>query len=151
MAELWIPSSVDIDSRLVKRFTLSEQSLVQNPYWLQRVILPVTIVDEILKTPKADLSTQDISGAAYVAFFTVPAGKRWRVKRYQRSATTATSYVRATIGGNLVAVSLTGTTAAADNLDIGLNEGDDIGMMGTGNGADNARTLNLFYDEEDAY
>lgn len=154
MAELWIPSSVDIDSRLVKRFTLSDKSQVQNPYWLHRTITPVTQIDNLLSTPKSDVNNEDLSGGAgtYVPYFTVPSGKRWTLKFTFKTATTAATQIICKIGGNEIFMTASGTAAVALFLQgIKMNEADSIGMDTTGDGGDANRFLYLIYEEEDSY
>jgi len=79
MPELWIASGADIDNRLVKRFSLGPDIQVNNPYWLQRVILPVTNVDELLRDIKVETVTVACNGSTMVAGLVVPASKRWIV------------------------------------------------------------------------
>jgi len=155
VTNLWIPSSVDIDSRLVKRFTLSEQSLVPNPYWLQRVILPVTNIDGLLIEPDIKSGTIDISGAGalYVPAATVPDGYRWYLKALYRYTTTAATRVGIKIGSSTMSLTAGATAAAAVLLGttIILDEGDSFGMYETGNGADSARTIEGYVEVEKAF
>lgn len=154
MAELWIPASVDIDSRLVKRFTLADNPQVQNPYWLERVILPVTQVDELLKSYNIESVPKDLSAAAgtYVAFHTVPDGKRWVVQTFFKAITTAVSMVRIYDGTTYLTLLPNQTGAHTEfNCELPLKEGWSIGLTTTGDGGDANRALAILYSEEDAY
>lgn len=160
MAELWIPASKDIDSRLVSRFTLSDSPQVQNPYWLVRTIQPVTLVDELLRT--LNISNEEVtpSGVGWLTTHTVPDGKRWRLYaiHYWRSngaAETAT-HVRINDGTNYCNIDSPGFSAGSTNqcvlpTPIDLKEAWTIDLQISVHNAGDKMTMNIIYTEEDAY
>ena len=120
-------------------------------------VIPITDFDELLRQIKVWAATQDISaGSGSTVFFTVPSGKRWRVLRLEISTGTSGSskaYYR--VGGSSgQAFDLwpSGTDAVFfEGHGDPLDQGDEISMVNTGNGADNARELVCYYTEEDAF
>ena len=118
---------------------------------LLETIQPTTDADILLMNPVAYTSTKDISGAGYVIFYTVPQGQRWKLKQIHRVATTAASNVNVVIGGTNVQLTPAATTIQLESYDFYMDEGDTIGCVATGNGADTARALAIIVEEEEAY
>lgn len=150
----WAFSNREIDTRLVSRFQLADYPGVVNPYALFRHIYPVTSIDTLLKTPKLDSHTADISGAvAPETYFTVPDGKRWTLVMARREATTGTSYISISDGTTVILLTESSSSAGRAVIDqpITLDEGWTIRMQKTNNGADSSIDLNICYEEEDAF
>lgn len=147
-------ANLEIDSRLVNRFTLRDTPQVQNPYVLFRQLVPVTQVDELLLESKAQSSNFDFSGAAAGHnLYTVPDGKRWHLLYISTAAFTGSTRLGVTIGsaGVWLDASATGQHFFQGNKEFTMEEGDVIKGYDTGNGADNAREVAIWYLEEDAY
>ena len=133
-----------------RRKTDTDQDDPEHPILLE-TIQPITNADALLMEPLAFSTNIDISGAGYVAAHTVPEGKRWKLKQVTRQACTAASNVMTTIGGVLVQLTPAATTIQIEPFDFYMDEGDDVGAVGTGNGADSARAVAIIVEEEDAY
>jgi len=118
-------------------------------------IIPVTHVDELLReTQTAQALAVDISGAvAFNSMFTVPEGKRWRVKNIHREATTGTSQVavRGSVGGVIAYLTILATAEQVWSGTMVLEQTDQVGLMRTGNGADTSIDTDIIYEEEDAF
>jgi len=156
MAELWIPSSADIDSRLVDRFSLGPDVQVNNPYWLIRTIQPVTNADELKQYPDILTQTRDISagGGGYTSYFLVPSGKRYRLLSLRRNVTTANSQVAISDpDGHRIQITSASTSGERVDFTNGhvLDEGWNIEMQDTGNGADTSRSMQIWIIEEDSF
>ena len=139
--------------RLRTRFDIAETG-EQESTIIPQMIQPITNVDNLLATVKAERGTEDISATAggYVAYFTVPTGKKWVVSQFYRQTTTANTQIRANISGQAVQLGLLGTTnEIVRNFGLALEENDSIGLRTTGNGADSAITADIVYEEEDAF
>lgn len=143
---------VAVIRRLFDRFKLDPTGASDT--FLLPIIIPVTMVDDLLADVHIVQDILDISGVAgtFVSARTVPNGKRWKLKRvWVENTTGGTSFRAGQIGS--VARQLSPAIQAAawtENLDIRLNEGDAYGLAGTGNGADTTRAINMVYEEEDA-
>ena len=149
-----IPSKrFDVWRRLYTRFLLEPRPATVGVD-VGKTIIPVTVVDLLLVRLAPQSAAQDISASAgaYVAFHTVPSGTRWVVKAYVRDTTTAATRVSVNINGTFLTI--TGSQTASqenNNVDWQLNEGDSIGLVTTGNGADSARRLTVLVEEQDAF
>lgn len=143
----------ELDPRLVARFTLSINPLLPDPMQILRQIVPVTIMDELVKVPKAGTSTHDLTGTAgtFQTAFTVGKGKRWTVNWIQRGATTANSAIRITIGGVDLSPADAGTAAERHSETWYMDQDDTIKIMQTGNAGDGSRTIQIHYIEEDSH
>jgi len=143
----------EIWERLRARFLL-EPIL---PHLLKTIgdqVVPVTNVDPLLLVPAAANDTGDLTGSAgtYVAVFTVPEGKRWTVRNLLRFGSTGSSALMASVAGQPVFLTSTGTGGEALNsMALTLNENDSTGLRATANGADTAVRSDIVYDEEDAF
>jgi len=139
--------------RLYARFSIEPGAVSAQPPTISTMIVPVTQADVLLFTPSADTATVDIqaSAGAFAAFFTVPDGKRWRVKRMMRFGTTGASALMINVGGSAVLLTNTGTSGEAVNLDLLLDQTEAMGLRTTGNAADSAVRADLVYEEEDAF
>jgi hypothetical protein len=143
----------DIIRRLADRLDLdliSAQAISR--LYLSELVIPVTDVGELLKQAKnADVS-KDLSGTAgtYTVYHTVPTGKRWTLKWYYRQGSTGTTRV---VVHQTVQAQITSndSTERFGQLEITMDEGHTIGLVTTGDGADTAIGLVIFYDEEDAF
>lgn len=149
----WIKSP--ISERLTKRYLLSDIPDIENPFLFQRLVVPVTIADEVQKTPEIDSHTDDISAAAggRVTYFTVPSGKRWRLYAFRVQGTTANTAVYISDGTNEQPLTTQDTTERVDATlpSIPLNEDWTIRLRTTGNGADSAISLSILYEEEESF
>lgn len=150
---LWI--NVAYISRLIKRFTLQTVRKIPEAIPMLRLVIPVTSVDHLLVESKAVSVTKDLSAAAgtYVAFFTVPDGKRWTFISWNRVGTTAVTNEKLKISGTEYDVGPSSASSRiwVDAYRVRLNEGDSFGMKTTGDGGDNARHMQIFYEEEDSF
>ena len=150
-------ASIPIFSRLVKRFLLQEEAW--NPAEavpLTTTIVPTTNIDDLLKESKAAVATLDLTGVAgtftSASNLKVPPGKRWTMKAGRRAATIANTYIIFKIGGALYPLTDWITTFLSQDLFlIRLAEGEEVGLVTTGDIGDTAITLGIFYDEEEAY
>lgn len=149
-----IPSrALDVWRRLYTRFALEPYPASVGPDVL-KTIVPVTDADVLLRTPAGQQADGDLTGSAgtYVAYFTVPTGRRWTLKMFLRVATTAASLVVVSVGGVAIGVSLSSTsTEVQHGISLTLDQGDSIGMLASGNAGDSSRSLEILYDEEDAF
>jgi len=143
----------DVWRRLYTRFLLEPKPLQESNAAVQVSIQPVTQADELLRTPTIAKNSEDISASAgtYVAFHTVPAGKRWKVTNIVRAATTSGTNVRLNDGSIDTQISVFQTGAEALRGEWFMNENWSIGMDTTGNGADSSKELAIHYLEEDAF
>lgn len=149
----WV--SVDIIDRIVKRFQLQETPIEPGLDWtVVKNIQPVTQVDALLISIKMDTATKDISGAGggYITYFTVPKGKRWRLKALHMQASTGNTKAAITDGVAVFSFSATTTNGYYIYLlDLPLDTGWKIDGLETNNGADTAIFMVILYEEEDAY
>jgi hypothetical protein len=144
--------------QLVKRYKLQTTPYdIKEHLTLPLVIQPVTLADDLLMTPVIPASvSKDISAAAgtYVAYFTVPDGKLWRLLLVSRPGTTANS--RIGISNGINTSSLTNPSTATEKWFAAhdrflLKPGWSVGMFTTGDGADSAIGVSVVYLEEDSY
>ena len=147
-----------IKNRLVDRFELSEYAKENTPWYMSKVILPVTSMDDLLSTVHFQTTNTDLTAAAgtYVPIFTVPKGKRWKLLGYHKGITIATSRVRMKPNADDAgfAYKLTPSITAEENqkgLNTPMEEDGTIGMQTTGNGGDAAVNFEIIYTEEDAF
>ena len=136
--------------RLYDRYKLDPKGVVF--VTMSPTVKPVTQADELLKTPGAASTSGDLTAApgTYVPYFTVPAGKRWTLKFARRDPSTGASGIQIGYGTTSYFFDSLGTSAETVPMDdLKLDEGDTIGMITTGNGADGAIVMRLFYEEED--
>jgi len=146
----------EILRRLVNRYGI-EPLLTAGGFLLSHVIVPITDADELLQTPGVANATTDISAAVvYLPIFVVPKGKRWRLLAIHRAGTTGTSRVRVTPAPGLLAFRMgpgaTGESTWFAGTDKHyVEEGGDVGMDTTNNGADTAIQCQVWYLEEDAH
>jgi len=116
-------------------------------------VSPMLDIMPILRDHKSAAGTQDLQAAAgtYVPYFTVPAKKRWTLRLFLTSTSTAASTPRLQrTGGTAIDVGVSGTAAARLTMEgIILNPGDSIGRTTTGNALDSSQDAFLHYEEED--
>jgi hypothetical protein len=155
-----LPKLVDwvnkaITERLVHRFEIGEVPNVPNPYLLMRVIVPTTQFDDLLAVSELASVAKDISAAAgtFVIFHTVPLGKRWKLLFSVLDATSAASRIALYDGTVEISLTAQSTTLKQDkwSRDFVLEEGWSLGAYTTGNGGDTARSMQIWYVEEDSY
>jgi len=160
MADIWIPSSVDLDSRLVKRFTLSHQSSVPNPYWLQRTISPVTNIDVLLRDYLASTLVIVPTATGWYTAKTVPSGKKWfvHVLRVYRSTGAAEQFsnfevydLSATKSVGLGAFTATNDHTLLFNTPLPMNEGDYFRVYVSTHNAGDELTAQVWVEEEDSF
>ena len=149
-------SNVSAINRLSKRLQLQSTPTEPNPFALIQTIQPVTDLDSLLRSVKiASASALDLSAAAgtLVPAFTVPAGKRWYWIGYVTSATVANSSVQMNDGTTGFILNTLTTSNAYRILEqkIPLEETWIIGRLTTGNGGDSSETMQILYEEEDAF
>jgi len=108
---------------------------------LDKRINPVQAIEWI--SPVGSGDTHDInlgsSAGAYNTFVEVPTDERWIVHTGNLEASTAASRLQATISGEVVNLSTSGTS---EHMEVGMNvqlePGDNLGGMHTGSGSDTA-------------
>lgn len=136
-------------ARLISRLGLGDYGLPIKAS-ISEQILPVTMVDDLLGDAKIEVSTQDLTGAGLVVYFTVPAKRRWTLLFIQRASTTGTSQISIKSLVNAVELSDVGTSNEYiyPGRKIQLEEGWLIRMAGTSNGADGAILMKIWIIEE---
>jgi len=140
--------------RLLARFDLEGVHRPTTEPGVGTIVMPVTNVDVLLRTPTALIGTRSLIGtvADFQNYQTVPLGQRWHMVRAWKSSTTGNTQVMAIIGGVTVRLSINGTTQDAVDLNgVVLDQGDEIGLAETGNGADSAEDLHIVFDTEAAF
>jgi len=142
-------------SRLYERFNLEPRPVeqIEQPSVANQIV-PVTQADRLLQVLAPQSDTADISAAAgtLVVYFTVPAGRRWTIISSLKEATTANTRIRATIGGTAMDIGPFGTAESVIvNSEWILDQGDDIGLLTTGNAGDSNRRLVLQVLEERSF
>lgn len=150
--------SFDVWRRLYTRFQLEPgPSVIGGVPEVGTSIIPVTQVDDLLRTAKVQVSgITDLSGGGAFAkrMLTVPTGKRWRVTTVHRTATTGGTRVLI-INKPGVSVNVSAVGTSEEMVVIGealiLDEGWSIGMRETGDGADTAELVQATFTEEDAF
>jgi len=153
-----LPSKAfDIWRRLYSRFDIEVGVAVGSAPEVGTSIIPVTVVDELLRQPRALVSPSvDLSGSGSltITMFTVPDGERWHVFQIIRTATVGGSRVRVIdpLNGN-TAVSLAGTAEEAIRFGspFTMEEKWIVGMQETNDGADTAEVLNMLIEAENAF
>lgn len=117
-------------------------------------IFPVTDADKLLSVQVSATATNNLTAGAgtYVPYFTVPTGKRWRVKNFMRFGTTAVSAILVLVSGS-AAVHLNQQVVAGQELvlDLPLDENGSMGLITTGDAGDGAVRADIVYEEEDAF
>jgi len=153
-----IPSKAfDVWRRLYARFELEPGPVVGSAPEVGTSIIPVTQVDDLLRTPRLIKSAlTDLSGAGSltIAMVTVPAGERWRVITIFRTSTIAGSRVKVidTEGVNAnLSISGTGERMVEPGATMTLDEGWALGMQETGDAGDTSEQLHVWADVEKAF
>jgi len=144
----------DLWRRLYNRFLIEPFPAESAGPAVSTTVQPVTDADALLRVPTIQNATGDleVAGGAHVAYFTVPAGKRWNLIWALRGATTGSSQVTIAIAPAEMTLFGVGTVVAAQSIvGVRLDEGDSVGMAATNNAADGAITLQVLYEEEDAF
>jgi len=133
--------------RLIARYDLEPASL--GPAQMIEAVLPTIDADRVLRTPKVQRTASMDMQAGGVAY-TVPTGQIWTLVWLFKEATTAGTYLKVKIGGQLVTVTANETASAQLALPptFTINAGDTIEVNGSGNGGDTARQITVFYLEE---
>ena len=140
--------------RLKRRLGIIDDGILEGKSILSE-IRPVTVVDELLKTYSIEYASHDLTPAsAFQEYFTVPQGERWAVTAWHKAATTGNSrvvinYLEDAVNFNCTAM----VTAESSELSLNLvlNQGDMMGMLSTGNGADGAIGLRIMVEKEKAW
>jgi hypothetical protein len=127
------------------------------PLQLSPVIVGITNIDELLSVPKGQATDVDLSGTANSDndVFTVPAGKRWKLRYVALAASIANSTLYVKTGGVRVYISPS-TTTRKEPFDkiagpIVLDQGDVVGTSNTGDIGDTAVSMYILYEEEDRF
>ena len=138
-------------TRLYDRMLLEPTPDARVTPMVSEVVVPILDADALLQTPTLPAQvSKDISGTAYVPYFTVPAGEEWELIQGSRGGTTGTTEVTIKISGNTLRVSDHQTAGENFDLrDIILREDDSIGMLGTDNGGDTSRNMTILYNSRD--
>lgn len=140
-------------TRLTQRFALEAQPNMGPPVpSVATMIVPVTDADQLVKDPLARASSENLTAGAgsYVPYQTVPVNERWYVYFLRRGASTGTTLITITYGG-AGPYSFTMADTAGSLLHLGgmrFAAGDTLGMVTTGNGADTAIPLSVWYERE---
>ena len=139
-------------ARLGKRYRFKGGGVVP---LVSNVVLPVTNMDELLRVPKNLSSPGDLTGTAgvYVPIHTVPSGKRWSLKIFQRAGTSASTRPllrSADVNLPIGAYSTADVTVFMSPL-IVMNQGDSVGLEATANAGDGSRYMTIHIEEEDAF
>lgn len=118
------------------------------------IVVPVADADSAIAVHELEVDAQSLAGTlgTFNQYFTVPNGEEWLVWLIHREGTTGVSSVRGLINqrNGVVAnvpLSLPGTGEAFlpfSNLRL-LGGGGGLGMLNSGNGADSAIDLRVFY------
>ena len=150
----WI--GVHIFERLVNRFMLQTTPLLpEDPFILHKQIVPVTQIDELLKT--LNIASKDCNlfdGDDHVTAFQVPIGKRWKLYSWWQSASTGDSAREFANADETIrfAPEAAVATAKFDWLTgFPMDEGWRLQASKSANAADTARPVTITYTEEDAY
>ena len=148
----------DLWRRMYTRFRIEPLPAQDtDPPGVLTTIIPVTDADalvtiQVANTVQLDL---DVTDGIFVSAFTVPAGKRWRIRYARRSATTANSRARGIFTPSQVTVflSVLGTSdEVLDHLkDFIMEQGDQIGLEGTDDVGDGSINITVVVDEMDAF
>lgn len=117
---------------------------------LSPLVVPVTNFDDLARVSKVDGVSVNCSASAATCF-TVPEGKRWRVKMIRRGGTTGSTYLSLISGSETVGVTVLGTSSEVQWTDFPMQAGDYIQIENSGNGADTAINVAIIAEEEDLY
>lgn len=137
--------------RLRVRLKLEDFGLFQRKF-VAMTIQPVTSVDDLVQTRSVYDQVLDVSAGGVFAFFTVPVGKRWRLKAFVISATVGLSAVMvgASLTNYIVITTATAALKLDAHLDLKLESGWIVGISNSANVADTAVQMKVLVDEEDA-
>lgn len=147
-----------IMQRLASRFMLTR--LVDETFQITETILPITNVDSLLSDGKLKQSTTSITGNGDFKVYTVPAGKRWRVKFISTNRASGTfQFYRYRLKDVSEAVTMTVyvfTSTASETIkefstELWLEESDEIYVGCDTYSVTGNLTCNLSIIEEDAY
>jgi hypothetical protein len=145
----WV--NAEILDRLRPVFWLSDVPKDDYRYKMPRAIWPIVDIENLGDPDIKQAVSKDISAAAgtYVPYWTVPAGKRWKLTAYDQEATVANTQVRIedTDPNNIVLTALATAAQFANNIAINMLEGWSIGLITTGNGADSSVTMVIMVEE----
>lgn len=120
-------------------------------------IQPITDADELLRTPTATAFTSlDLSGTigGFISIYTGAAGVRAHLKNVHREATIANSQIAIRIGGSGGVIFYLTILATAEQVwvgDITLDEGDQLGVIATGNAGDDTQAADFYFESEDLF
>ena len=136
--------------RLFKRLKVTGAT-VDGQILIEPRLIPIIDIEDLFWIPKQELAVKDIS-VSDQPYFTVPDGKRWRVRHIWRAATTGTTrmYLEdpAALALNLQTA---GTAEQIYGTLLVIEAKWKIGLLTGSNGADTARTMHIIYDEADAF
>jgi len=135
-----------------KKFQLEDVPRNDNPMLFQPVIIGTTNMDNAVSLDVSASANSNLTAAAgtYVPMHTVPQGERWTLLYAHRAGTTATTRIRVAING-AIGTDFSNTTNAESEVPLfalRLIPKDSIGMLTTGNGADNSVNLTIYYTKE---
>jgi len=82
MVTPYVFANEELIQRLVKRFDLERSPRIADPFLFQKIIVPVTSVDELLRTVNLSHDADIASASGWITVRTVPAGKRWHLLGY---------------------------------------------------------------------
>jgi len=117
---------------------------------VSETVVPIIDADALLRVRSISNSNQDLSGASFVTYATVPAGEEWALVAGHRAATIGSTQVSILIGGVQLRVTALGTGEEPFTLrNIILRQGDVVGMGGTSDGADTAIQMGFHFGVTD--
>jgi len=144
----------DVWRRLYTRFGIEPFPADGEGPAVSTTIIPVTDADILQSVTRFVGGNMNLSGAAgtFVSSNTVPDGKVWRVKGVHRDLTIAVSLVELGTSGLNMPVTGLGTADEFQALpDIRLAEGEQVGMLTTGDGGDALVGMRTAIEEEDVF
>lgn len=138
---------------MINRFNL-EEPLDSEQTGLSKQIIPVTVVDDLLRLTKVINTTVSMTGTGDFLFATVPNGKRWLIRAVTRvvSSGSYTSRIKLIIGST--GIHLTdGTTGSAyeSALNYVMDEADTVVVNVTAYTSTGNTRVEILYEEEDAF
>ena len=140
--------------RLRERYLLEPGPMGAFPPSVFGAIIPITNADALVTDTGMETTTNDLSGLGSTVAHSVPTGKRWFIDwLYLSAATGITQFgIRLVDGSDILylEVGATGQRTFATN-GIQLEEGWEIVLADTNNGADTARKSRVLYREVDVH
>jgi len=143
--------------RLAERFLIEPIPVgVSDSPSVSTMIQPTTNADELLRVPMATAQlNQDIqASASFFSLYTTAAGKRTHFKHAHRELTSAQTQLAVRYGGSGGVLSYLTVLDQSEQVwdgNIILDEGDQFGIITTGNAGDSSRDIDFIYELEDLF